>query len=137
MAEFLTELTLENLNDKYWKLIQSLLYKSDILQCVVEIPFNFITDLASVPRIPIAYWFWGGRVHREAVLHDYLYRIDSIPVVSFSIANKVFLEAMKARGKTFYVRYPMYTGVVIGGQSSYHKKEVFYESMQVLFGVGK
>ncbi|MBI4621056.1 MAG: DUF1353 domain-containing protein [Desulfobacterales bacterium] len=123
-ARFLTQLNLENIDDNLWKLISPLRYRSALLNKIVEVPAGFETDLASVPRVPIAYWFWGGRVHREAVLHDYLYRIDSTPVVSFSVANRVFLEAANARKKAILIRYPMFWGVVLGGYFSYHKKKV-------------
>lgn len=127
MSEFLTELFAENLNDTYWRLSEPLIYKSDLLRQVVEVPAGFVTDFASVPRVPVAYLFWGGRTHREAVIHDYLYRIDSTPEVGFSIANSVFLEATKVRKKKGWIRYPMYWGVVIGGWPSYHKKKVIDE----------
>ena len=123
-SKFLTELTLENIDDKTWRLLSPLRYRSSLLDRVVEVPAGFVTDLASVPRFPVAYWFWGGREHREAVLHDYLYRIDSVPVVSLSIANRVFLEAAKARKKSLLIRYPMYWGVFLGGWLSFHKKKV-------------
>ena len=124
MPEFQTELLIGNIDDRYWKLFYPLIYKSDLLQCTIEVPTGFESDLASVPRVPVAYWFWGGRVHREAILHDYLYRIDSIPIVSFNTANSVFLEAMKVRDKSWFVRWPMYIGVMSGGYFSYHKKKV-------------
>ena len=41
---------------------------------VAVLPFNMETDLASVPRLPLIFWWWGDRVHREAVLHDGTYR---------------------------------------------------------------
>jgi hypothetical protein len=34
------------------------------------------------------------------------------------------LEAMKATGKPFYISYPMYWGVVLGGLGSYHKRGI-------------
>jgi hypothetical protein len=87
-------------------------------------PSFFETDFASVPRVPFIYEAWGDRAHREAVLHDYLYRIDSIPIVTYSQANSVFLEAMKSTNKPWYISYGMYWGVVLGGRSAYHKKRV-------------
>jgi hypothetical protein len=124
MAEFCTDLKCNLINnDSVWCLDQPLVFISDLVG-KITVPKNFQTDFASVPRIPIAYEFFGDRAHREAVVHDYLYRIDSIPLVTFSQANKVFLEAMKVRGKSFFVRYSMYLGVVLGGCTSYHKKKV-------------
>jgi hypothetical protein len=124
-SKFLTELDARlKDDDKIWILDSPLVYQSALLDTVINIPMGFETDFASVPRVPIAYWLFGDRAHREAVLHDYLYRIDSVPVVTFGQANDVFLEAMKVRGKGLFVRYAMYWGVVIGGYFSYHKRKV-------------
>jgi len=67
---------------------------------------------------------FGDRAHRESVIHDYLYRTDSVPQATYSQANNVFLEAMRVRGKGYFVRYAMYWGVVLGGWTAYHKKRV-------------
>jgi len=85
---------------------------------------RFYTDFASVPRVPVFYALWGNIAHREATLHDYLYRKDSIPIVAKSHADRVFLEAMKSTGKSWYLRYPMYLGVVLAGSGAYHKRRV-------------
>jgi hypothetical protein len=138
MAGFLTELDVRCLDDGYWKLEAPLRYASDILghvgrtpegftiavPCIITVPAGFLTDFASVPRVPIVFWFWGDRAHREAVLHDYLYRVDSDPVVERSRADRAFLEAMGSRGKSWGVRWPMYLGVRIGGGAAYHRKYV-------------
>jgi hypothetical protein len=123
MAKFLTELDVKCIDDKSWILSTALEYKSDIIG-LVKVPIGFQTDFASVPRIPIFYILFGDRAHREAVLHDYLYRIDSSPVVERAQADDVFFEAMKERGKGFMVRYAMYWGVRLGGWTAYHKKTV-------------
>ena len=125
MSEFITELSssLYQDNDRIWILDKQLIYKSDLVGKVV-VPVRFITDFASVPRFPIIYSLWGARAHREAVIHDYLFRSNSRPEVSFSTANKVFLEAMKCRGKPAYIRYPMYWGVCIGSFGCFHKRKV-------------
>jgi hypothetical protein len=125
MSRFLTELCadLKPCSDNVWIIDKPLIYESDLVGIIV-VPICFETDFASVPRVPIAYMAFGGRAHREAILHDYLYRSDSIPTVTFMQANKVFLEAMKVRGKSFFVRWAMYSGVVAGGYFSYHKKNV-------------
>lgn len=127
MSKFLTELDLRIINDDLWKLDSPLIYESDLLECLIIVPKGFVTDLASVPRVPIAYWFWGGRAHREAVLHDFLFRIDAIPEATFMQANGVFLEAMEVRKKRWSIRYPMYFGVVAGGYCSYHKRKVDWD----------
>jgi len=124
MSEFLTELDARlKDDDRVWVLDSPLIYVSDLFG-KIEVPAGFETDFASVPRVPVAYMLFGDRAHRESVLHDYLYRIDSRPPATFSEANAVFLEAMEVRGKSYFVRYAMYWGVVLGGWGSYHKKRV-------------
>jgi len=123
MIGFISDLYLDNdpKDEGCWKLEAPLVYESEIVG-KVTVPTGFCTDLASVPRLPVVYLLWGNRAHREGIIHDYLYRCDSQPVVSFETANKVFLEAMKSRGKPWWVRWFMYAGVCAGGRPSYHRK---------------
>ena len=115
-SKFLTELECKEIGEGRWQLLSDLVYQSEILKGGVLVPKGFVTDFASVPRVPIAYMLFGDRAHREAVVHDFLYQKH---VVKKSVADKVFLEAMKARGKKRAIRWAMYMGVVLGGRSSY------------------
>lgn len=118
-----------------YQLDSALKWKCD--KYAITIPQYFFTDLASVPRLPIAYTLWGDRAHREAVLHDYLYRKDCLinnletgevcQGCTRKFADDMFLEAMKAQGQPFYIRYPMWAGVRSGGFMAYHKLEVLDE----------
>lgn len=90
----------------------------------ITVPEGFQTDVASVPRIPIIYMLWGDRAHREAVLHDYLYCIDSDPVMTRCEADSTFKEAMISRGQPWRIYYPMWLGVRAGGWQFYHKRKV-------------
>jgi len=121
---FLSELVVEWKNDRICVICEPLEFRSVYLAKKIIVPRGFETDFASVPRIPFIYAAWGDKAHREAVIHDYLYRKDSKPVVSFHAANRVFLEAMKDRAKPWAVRWPMYLAVEMFGRSSYHKKSV-------------
>jgi len=124
---------LKDNSDRIWIVTGPLKYWSELLNRLLVVPVCFETetpptdddlfetDFASVPRIPVIYEAWGDRAHREAVLHDAMYRKDFPGNISFSMANKVFLEAMESTGKPFYIRWPMYLGVCAGGWSSYHK----------------
>lgn len=124
MSKFLTELEVCLVDDDdTWILRSPLVYESNIVG-TVTVPAGFLTDFASVPRVPVVYRLYGDRAHRESVLHDYLYCLDSVPLVSFSDANKVFFEAMECRGKPFYIRHPMYWGVCLGGLPYYHRRKV-------------
>jgi hypothetical protein len=42
-----------------------------------EMPIDFESDGASVPRLPLIYDAWGDKAHREAFWHDFGYRQDS------------------------------------------------------------
>ena len=112
---FLTKLVGECTDDCVWIVREPLIYQS-LLAGVIEVPEGFRTDLASVPRLPIIYTLFGNRAHHESVVHDFLYQTH---LTSKPVADKVFLEAMVARGKPFHIRWPMYWGVVLGGVSSY------------------
>jgi hypothetical protein len=124
MARFLTELDISVKADNLFKLEKPLVYESSVLKATIRVPEGFYTDLASVPRVPVIYTLWGNRAHHEAVLHDYLYRIDAEPAATYEQANRVFLEAMRERGKGWWISRPMYWGVCIGGNGSYHKRKV-------------
>uniref|UniRef100_A0A6M3XY19 DUF1353 domain-containing protein n=2 Tax=viral metagenome TaxID=1070528 RepID=A0A6M3XY19_9ZZZZ len=112
------------MTDNIFELVAPLVYESDLLKYTITVLVGFQSDGASVPRVPIAYMLFGDRAHHESVIHDYLYRIDAFPEVTRSRADDVFLEAMKCRGKGFFVRYAMWMGVRSGGWMAYHKKKV-------------
>lgn len=124
MSAFLTELefSLKPGSDTINILSSPLIYQSDLAGGIV-VPRCFETDLASVPRLPIIYSLWGNRCHREAVLHDFMYRRSRLIGFDypFMLANRVFLEAMLVRKVPAYIAYPMFLGVCAGGYPSYHK----------------
>ena len=130
MAEFLTNLDIELIDEKTWRLTGPLAYQSDIAGRIT-VPVGFVTDLASVPRVPLAYMAWGDRAHREAVVHDYLCCIGCAPDLPLNTVNRVFLEAILHRltiknkeqnwfnravskARVYAVAYPMYWGVCLG-----------------------
>lgn len=117
MAKFLSDLEGKWLDDDArFCLDAPLIYESDVAGQTFVVPAGFVTDFASVPRVPVVYMLFGDRAHREAVVHDWLYQSHR---VSKGMADKVFKEAMAARGKGWFTRWGMYLGVVIGGRSSY------------------
>lgn len=121
---FLTDLDVRlKDDDTVWVVNSPLEYYSPLVG-LISVPAGFETDFASVPRVPVAFWFYGNRAHREGVIHDYLFRSDSVPSVRFNIANEVFLEAMECRKKPWYVRYPMYSAVCAFSYPCFHKRKV-------------
>jgi len=123
MAVFLTPLEVECVDDTansgrgIWRITAPLVYQSDILGRQMVIEPGFLTDYASVPRVPFAYWLFGDTSHRAAVVHDWLYHHHE--VCDESTANKVLLEAMKAEGIPAWRRAGIYAGVVVGGRSAW------------------
>ena len=111
-AKFLTDLVVEALSDDTWQVVSALRYQSQILNNIIEVPAGFVTDFASVPRVPIVFEQFGDRAHHESVVHDWLYYTAS---TSRKTADMVFLEAMKSRGKPWWICRGMYLGVRAGG----------------------
>jgi hypothetical protein len=74
MGRFLTPLRVELIahDPAKWKLTDPLIYDSKTVGKII-VPEGYVTDFASVPRVPIAYLLTGGLAHAAAVVHDYLY----------------------------------------------------------------
>jgi hypothetical protein len=87
-----------------------LVFDSEIVGKVVA-PAGFRTDLASVPRVPLAWWLTGGHGNRAAVIHDWLLEEG---IVTRRIADRVFREALQASGTPTWRTWLMYLGVRIG-----------------------
>ena len=115
-SRFLSDLVVKSLDDATWELTGALIYQSELLNQTIAVPAGFVTDLASVPRVPIIYEIWGDRAHHESVPHDWIYQTHVFPK---ELADKCFLEMMTVRLKPWYIKMPMYWGVVIGGPSAY------------------
>lgn len=121
MAEFLTELSLAYLreeNDRpVWKLEQPLVYRHTTGETITA-PAGFMTDLASVPRVPVAYWLTGGTATRPSVIHDFLYTAG----YDRKYADDVFLAAMEAEGVPWWRRRAMHAAVRMFGGGAYATK---------------
>ena len=78
MAKFHTPLRVQQIDDCRWQLEGPLQYSSDVAQRVFVVPSGFITDFASVPRIPFAYMVTGGKAQAAAVIHDWLYSTHEV-----------------------------------------------------------
>lgn len=91
-----------------WKVVKSFSYFSERHNIIIGIPAGFLTDLASVPRIPIAWLLAGGTANAAAVVHDYLYhnkalvRAETEEIgkrasrkwIAREICDDIFLQAM-------------------------------------------
>ena len=126
MASFRTPLKIEQLDmvtnegRPVFKLLEALEYEvgKEGSGFVVVVPAGALTDFASVPRFlwwvfPL-WWLFppSGQYNKAAVIHDDLYRKQWKRVV----ADAIFLDAMECLGVPWYVRWPMYLGVRVGGR---------------------
>jgi len=103
------------LDSKYSKLIKDFKFYSNIIgDCTAPADFTF--DWESVPII-------RGTSKISGLVHDYLCRIDSVPVVSKKIAADVYLEFMKFRGNSWWRRYTKYWAVRYA-PGYFHKKKI-------------
>lgn len=122
MSRFMTKLRIERVEDQSrdgrgtWRLIDPLAYESDVAQTIFVVPADFITDLASVPRLPFTYLLTGGIGHAAAVVHDMLYTTQEVPR---AMADAVFKEALAVLGVPGYQSWLMWAGVRIGGGGSW------------------
>lgn len=121
---FQTELISKSIDDKVSEIYEDFVYYSEILERFIIVPTTFQTDFASVLRLPLLYLFFGNTAKKAAVIHDFLYRKDNGLNVSKKIADEIFYEAMKASGVAQWRRHPMYWGVSVFGERSFHKKYV-------------
>lgn len=129
MAKFLNKMYGEWLDDDVrFRLLDPLYYQSDLLEGLIRVPDGFVTDFASVPRLPIIYLFFGNRAHHEAVPHDWIYQTHILGKI---MADRLFLEAMKARGKRWTIRWSMFLGVFLFGWWSYWTGPRRFKTMNV------
>jgi len=88
----------EIIDHKYSRLLAPYRYKSVLLKCTITVPKGLVYDHESIPIIK-------GTSHRGGLIHDYLCRIDSLPVVDKKTAADVYLEVMTKRKNAWWRRY--------------------------------
>lgn len=133
-VEFTTYLDTREIADKVWELLNDFvcLVHTDDKTYQVIISKGFVTDYASVPRIPFAYLLYGGLGNYPAVLHDGLYgKCKLVDVTDFDTKEKIeftreqcdeiFYLGLLERGISKWKALPMYWGVRMGGGSHYKK----------------
>lgn len=109
-----------------WITTAPLRYRSARLGVTILVPAEFITDLASVPRLPLVWLATGGRGPRSAVIHDWAYQWGtwtreggaSLPVPR-RLADAIFHESLLAdpiSGAGRLRAWEMWVGVRVGGR---------------------
>ena len=115
MSKFITSLDVELVGEGRWRLLSPLIFQSELVG-IIAVPAGFVTDFASVPRLPLAYLIAGDTAHAAAVVHDYLYETGTGTKAD---ADRVFLEAMEAIGEDRWRRTLMYWAVRIFGRGNF------------------
>jgi hypothetical protein len=95
-SKFYGRLVVEHLESKWWRVIEGPRFYSAKYDITLYAPPRFVTDFASVPRLPLAYMMMGNTGHWEALMHDMLYRYGHPRLA----ADKIFYEAGRVRAKT-------------------------------------
>jgi len=116
MSRFITPLKIMQLDKKLWQLDATLMFLSSLIGRVIVVPTGFITDLASVPRLPLAFLLTGGKASAAAVVHDWMYSTHEF---ERETADDIFHEAILAEGHSRFTAWLMWAGVRAGGGFSW------------------
>ena len=124
-GKFLSTLDLRLKGYKKWETLAELRYQSDLAGLII-VPREFITDLASVPRLPLAYLIAGDRAPGPAVIHDWLYQHPDFE--DRSLADGVINEAMAVNqpelgfeAENGVIRNLIWGGVRLGGWKAWQE----------------
>jgi hypothetical protein len=104
-----TVVDVEEINDRYWRLLKSIDYRG--MKDLFQVPVGQETDFASVPRVFV--WFLPryGRYTKAAILHDYLWNVEVPRGLSRLDADGIFRQAMRELEVPFLRRWIMWAAV--------------------------
>lgn len=127
MSRFLTPTDVRVLRGQFrqgrqlFKLINAVVYDSDLLGALVTVPAGYVTDFASVPKIPLAWLAAGGTAYEAAVIHDWLYTVhsDNGKPITRAQADAVFREAIGVSEDSNAPGWLMWLAVRMGGWRSW------------------
>lgn len=114
MPRFLSNLILDPLSGRKWRVVCPLVYSSDIAG-ILTVPAEFVCDLNSIPRF--LWWASTPTDFPEAgVLHDWSYR-GNLPR---DVADKVYQEALRALGMSSFRAQLRYRSLRVFGARAYN-----------------
>ena len=120
MSPVKSQLRVEAIDDTHWRLLDTFTYDSEVAGARITVPAGFVTDFASVPRLPFVFLLTGDTAHMAAVIHDFLYTTKLFPRET---ADAVFYEAMRSTGVPRWRAWTMWLGVRVGGQAAWDRKD--------------
>lgn len=106
MTKIISMPTMRMINRKCFVFTEPFYFYSDILKQWYEIPVGFETDLESIPVL-------RGTSPISGIIHDFLSRKDSIPVVTKKVAADVYLEFLEFRDTPLWKRQGKYWVVMV------------------------
>lgn len=102
-----------------YRVIEPFMYQSDVAKATITVPAGFITDLASIPRLPFFYRALEQVADMPGVIHDYLYSVGPPPRQA---CDEVLREACLLIGLSSWKVWAIYSGVRVGGKSRFMVK---------------
>ena len=112
---WLSELDVRQIDDKYFRLLNPLIFVSEKYKVKITAPIDLISDGPSVGRWPLLFLLFGKKGKKAAVIHDWLYRCTFF---TRAICDDIYFEALKDSGYVWTAR-GMYSGVRLGGWPHY------------------
>lgn len=103
-----------------WVLLSPLVFRSAIIGDI-EVSVDFVTDFASVPRLPFIHAVFGDSAHGSAVVHDWLVEQN----IDLVIAARVFLEATKFEQTPQWKSEMMYVALRVVAASHAVKRRIY------------
>ena len=114
MARFVTQLVVKRdhrVGSDKWRLLNDLVYHSDVVGGAITAPAGMTSDFASIPKIfRIFVKTDDPLLQAPSVIHDWLYRhatLDNGKRVGKLTVDRVYNEAMKVSGVRPYIRWPI------------------------------
>ena len=114
LKTFLSSLDVRDIGAHRWQLLAPFTVNANGGR--VTVPTGFVTDFASVPRLPFAFMLFAHIGHRGAVVHDYLYQTAEVPRLD---ADRIFRELLEAEGVSEWRAAAMFLGVRAFGRKFY------------------
>ena len=104
---------------KLFELTEDFVFWSTLIRKNTTIPKGFICDFESVP-------FLRGTCRTAGLIHDYLCRIDSVPVVTKKEAALIYKEALQYYKQPWWKVYVKYLTVRIA-KGYFHKRKTIWQ----------
>lgn len=122
MSQFTTPLKIEYIDEKTWRVLEPFEFHigSYPSENIVEVPIDFITDFASIPRILWSIASPFGKYGKAAVVHDWFYRTPDCGY-NRKEADKIFLEGMEILKVPKWKMYFIYHSVRTFGNLAWKK----------------